>query len=35
MVNVEPEIVAGPEMTEYAIWPGEFELAETVKGAAP
>jgi hypothetical protein len=34
-VTVEPEIVAGPETTEYVIAPLEFEAAETVNGASP
>jgi hypothetical protein len=35
MVTVEPETVAEPETTEYVKAPGEFEVAETVNGAAP
>ena len=35
IVTVEPEIVAGPETTEYAIAPGEFDVAATVNGASP
>jgi hypothetical protein len=35
MVTVEPEIVAGPEVTLYVIAPLDAELALTVKGAAP
>jgi hypothetical protein len=35
MVTVEPEMVAGPETTEYVKAPDEFELAETVNGATP
>jgi hypothetical protein len=34
-VTVEPEIVAGPEITEYVNPPGEFEVALTVNGASP
>jgi hypothetical protein len=35
MVTVEPEMVAGPETTEYVIAPDEFEVAETANGATP
>jgi hypothetical protein len=34
-VTVEPEIVAGPEITEYVIAPLEFEAAATVNAASP
>ena len=32
-VTVDPEMVAGPETTEYVIAPDEFEVTETVKTA--
>jgi hypothetical protein len=35
IVTVEPEIVAGPEVTLYVMAPLEAELALTVKGATP
>jgi hypothetical protein len=34
-VTVEPEMVAGPETTEYVNAPVEFEVALTVNGASP
>jgi hypothetical protein len=34
-VIVEPETVAGPETTEYAIAPGEFDVAVNVNAASP
>jgi hypothetical protein len=35
IVTIEPEIVAGPETTEYVIAPAEFEVAVTANGEAP
>jgi hypothetical protein len=34
-VTVEPEIVAGPLVTEYVTAPLDAELAFTVNGATP
>lgn len=34
-VTVAPEMVAGPETTEYVMAPNEFEAAEIVNGASP
>jgi hypothetical protein len=34
-VTVEPEIVAGPLVTEYVTAPLEAEVALTANGAAP
>ena len=34
-VTVEPEMVAGPDTTEYEITPDEVEVADTVNGASP
>lgn len=34
-VTVDPEIVAGPEMTEYVTAPLELEVADTVNAASP
>ena len=34
-VTVDPEMAAGPEVTEYVNAPGEFDVADTVNGASP
>ena len=34
-VTVEPEMVAGPETTEYVTAPVEFDVAVTMNGASP
>jgi hypothetical protein len=35
IVTVDPEIVAGPDTTEYVNVPAEFDVADTAKGATP